>query len=176
MTDQPTPTAAAGTGQPAGLPDIGYDPAVLDALLGPALQPGPSPRPVDWAGLDAAAAASAWAALDAWVRWLARRYGIDHRELPPCWYAHGDLLEELSALHTAHQGAYHPAGPGTGPADWHHQLAATRTRLHASVARAGCRPGEHRPPTVPGWAADPAPPDYTAGLASHIATDLATRH
>ena len=109
------------------------------------------------------------------MRWLTRRYGIDHRELPPCWYAHGDLAEELSALHTAHQAAYHPAGPATGPADWHHQLAATRTRLHASVARTGCRPGEHRPPTVPGWATDPAPIDYTAALASHIATDLATR-
>ena len=92
-------------------------------------------------------------ALAAWVRWLVRRYAIDTREIPPCWAEHGEFVEELSALHTAHRAAYDPAGPPTGPADWHATLANTRTRLHHAVSRTGCRAGQHRPSSPPDWAA-----------------------
>lgn len=114
----------------------------LDALVDEIL--GAKPRPLDWTRLSGAAAEDALAALDAWVRWLVSRYAIDAREIPACWAEHGDLFEELSALHTAHKAAFDPAGPPTGPADWHATLANTRTRLQVAVARAGCRAGQHR--------------------------------
>ena len=77
---------------------------------------------------------------------------VDARETPACWAEHGDLFEELSPLRTAHQAAFDPAGPPTGPADWHATLANTRARLHAAVARTGCRAGQHRVPDPPAWA------------------------
>jgi hypothetical protein len=92
------------------------------------------------------------AELAAWVRWLVRRYAIDPREIPPCWAERGELVEELSALHTAHRAAYDHEGPPTGPADWHATLANTRARLHQSVSRTGCRAGQHRPSSTPAWA------------------------
>jgi hypothetical protein len=83
---------------------------------------------------------------------LISRYAIDPREIPACWLEHGDLFEELSALHAAHQAAFDPAGPPTGPADWHATLANTRARLQMAVARTGCRAGQHRVPVRPEWA------------------------
>lgn len=122
----------------------------LDALVDEIL--GSKPRPLDWTCLAGAAAEEARAALDTWVRWLVTRYAIEGREIPPCWAEHGDLFEELSALHTAHQAAFDAAGPPTGPADWHATLANTRARLQLAVARAGCRAGQHREPSAPDWA------------------------
>ena len=126
----------------------------LDALVDEIL--GSKPRPLDWTRLNGATVEEARAALDTWVRWLVTRYAIDAREIPACWAEHGDLFEELSALHTAHQAAFDPAGPPTGPADWHTTLATTRTRLQQAVARAGCRAGQHRVPDPPAWARDEA--------------------
>jgi hypothetical protein len=114
----------------------------LDALVDEIL--GSKPRPLDWTRLTGAAAEEARAALDTWVGWLVTRYAIDAREIPACWAEHGDLFEELSALHTAHRAAYDAAGPPTGPADWHVTLANTRARLQRAVARTGCRSNEHR--------------------------------
>jgi hypothetical protein len=152
VTCEPADPARAGAGQD------------VDALVEDIL--GRRARPLRWDGLDADQAAAALAAVDRWVRWLVRRYALDHREVPPCWYRHGDLLEELSALHTAHQAAYDPAGAATGPAEWHHTLAAARARLAVAVSRSGCRSGEHRDPHLAGWAAEP-PEDYRAGV-SHV--------
>lgn len=137
--------------------DDPVDAAVVDAMIEAAL--GRIPRPIAWARLTAEQAAEVWLALDDWVRWLVARYALDHRDVPPCWYTHDDIVEELTALWTAHRAAYDPTGPPTGPADWHHTLAATRSRLQVWAGRTGCRHGEHRSATRPGWAADPAGQD-----------------
>lgn len=150
-----TPLAAGG-------PDIPHPPD-LDSLLADAVPAddldalveqilGTKPRPVDWTRLSGPPADEALATLDSWVRWLVTRYAIGPREIPPCWADHGDIFEELSALHTAHRAAFDPAGPPTGPADWHAILANTRARLQLAVARTGCRVGQHRTPSAPAWA------------------------
>ncbi|PVU84445.1 hypothetical protein DDP54_00960 (plasmid) [Cellulomonas sp. WB94] len=133
------------------------------------------PRPVAWARLNEATAAAAWSDLDAWVRWLARRYSLDHRDVPPCWFAHGHLVEELTALRTAHRVCFDSAGAAQGPAEWHQTFASSRGRLQLWASRTGCRAGEHRPDAPPEWAAEPAPTDYARAFADHVAADLGTR-
>jgi hypothetical protein len=159
--------------QPAGEqihahPDV--DATVLDALLDRAL--GPSPRVVAWHRLSDQQAAVAWDELADWVRWLARRYHLDARELPACRPRHSDLVEELSALRTAHQGAFDPAGSPSGPSDWHQTLALTRQRLRDTTAATGCRSGEHRAPTARGWAGGPDQ-EFLQHLDEAVRTDLA---
>jgi hypothetical protein len=149
------------------------DAAAVNAMIEQVL--GRVPRPIHWARLSAEDAAQVWLDLDEWVRWLARTYALDHRDVPPCWYAHGDLVEELTALWTGHRGAYDPAGPPTGPADWHQILATTRTRLQLAAARTGCRHDQHRAPTPPAWASDPAPQGYAGSFLAHVDDDAATR-
>lgn len=153
--------------------DGGVDDADLDAMIEQVL--ARTPRPIDWTRLPAEDAAQTWLDLDDWVRWLTRTYVLDHRDIPPCWYRHGDLVEELTALWTAHRAAYEPTGPATGPADWHHTFAACRTRLQAWAARTGCRHGQHRDPVPPIWAGEPATPDYTDAFLAHVDVDSANR-
>ena len=101
-------------------------------------------RPVDWAALDRKQAAEQWALLIGWTAWLRHRYQL-HEYVPACWYAHGALVEELSALRSAWIGAYLDphAAPGD-PASWHDLLDRTRYRLRA-WDRNGCAEGTHRP-------------------------------
>lgn len=79
-----------------------------------------------------------------WVRWLTKRFTLDHRTVPTCWDQHGPIIEELSALYTAWQTAYATSAHGDEPLAWMNHFAAARIRLADWVARTGCRPGEHR--------------------------------
>lgn len=78
------------------------------------------------------------AELTTWVQWLTNRYRLDQRTIPPCWAHHGELVEELSALHTAWLSSYALTSPGGAPLAWHEALATCRTRMQDSTARSGC--------------------------------------
>jgi hypothetical protein len=101
-------------------------------------------RPVNWSALDRNQAREQWALLVGWTDWLRDRYQL-HEHVPACWFAHGALVEELSALRSAWVGAYLDPHAGSGdPAGWHDLLDRTRYRLRA-WDRNGCADGHHRP-------------------------------
>jgi len=128
------------------------------------------PQPICWPRLNREAAVDTWHGLDAWIRWCVRRYGLDHRTIPPCWYQHGALVEELSALRTGWQAAHAPTAPGNAPLEWHALFALSRQRLQDWVARSGCRPDEHRDQHQVTWVEDP-----DADFLSHVAGDVDKR-
>ncbi|WP_426518781.1 hypothetical protein ACPPVQ_03780 [Diaminobutyricibacter sp. McL0618] len=84
---------------------------------------------VNWRTLERADALQAWTDLGEWVAWFTRRYNLPARKIPPCWYKHGPLVEELSALHTAWLVSYDSLDAGYGPIGWHERLAAATPRL-----------------------------------------------
>lgn len=107
-------------------------------------QPQLTEHPVNWAALDDEHAAEQWGLLVDWTDWLRDRYQL-HEQIPACWYAHGPLLEELSALRTAWVGAYlDPHARLQDPSHWHEQLGGTLERLR-EWDRTGCADGHHRP-------------------------------
>lgn len=169
-------TRAGWADEPSEPPGDGFLGGVadVDALVDQVL--GGRPRPVAWDKLDAAGAAPAWVELDGWVRWLVSRYGLDHREVPPCWFAHGAMVEELSALHTAHRAAFDAAGAPAAPAEWHQVLGSSRVRLQLAAARTGCRPGEHRPDHQAPWVTDPLATGYARAFGTHVEADLDARN
>lgn len=106
-------------------------------------QPALAERPVNWAALDAADAAEQWGLLVDWTDWLRERYQL-HERIPSCWYAHGALIEELSALRTAWVGAVlDPQARLDDPARWHELLERTLDRIR-EWDRSGCSDGTHR--------------------------------
>ncbi len=131
-------------------------------------------RPVGWDRVSAAEAPAQWAALDRWVCWLVTRYALDHRDVPPCWYRHGPLIEELSALRGAHGAAFGPSQPASGPADWHTTFGFTHARMRDWGARTGCKPGQHRDDTPADWATN-RDPGYNRDLAAFTAADERAR-
>ena len=111
--------------------------------------------PVCWKDLDHVSAASEQRTLTEWVCWLAARYTLTPRTVPPCWSHHGGMVEELSALRTGWLAAFAPYGPGDAPLDWHAMFWAARQRLQETVNRAGCGKDEHRDDRCATWLQEP---------------------
>jgi len=105
----------------------------------------PSSGPVvfRWAQLDAQEAEAAWTALSGWVDWLLDRHLL--KEVPRgCWWRHGSIVEELTALWWAWQATYDPAGDPRAPVIWLEQLDRARDRIRLRLTQQGaCGPGEH---------------------------------
>lgn len=101
---------------------------------------------VDWGTLKDADARAAWDSLRAWVEWFTVRYQISESLVPVCWFRHGDLVEELSALHTAHTVAFDASDAGFGPIGWHERLSLTLPRLRHEYAGGCTRGHNHRKP------------------------------
>lgn len=103
-----------------------------------------------WRHLDQAAAAELWAELADWVQWLRERYQLGST-IPKCWYRHGDVVEELTALMSAHTAAYQQmyGAKGIEIRDWDAMIAWHRgelapARARVAAAMADCQGGECR--------------------------------
>ena len=122
----------------------------------------------DWAHLDDEGAADTWADLAEWVEWLVTRYDLGD-ELPPCWWAHPPITEELTALWVAWLGAYrHPEAGWDRPLNWHKELESVRTRIKL-WDRLGCGRGAHRDGGQQPW--EFSQPEFAA----HVRADVARR-
>jgi hypothetical protein len=119
---------------------------ILDELQ--ARQPGDGIAPIRWAELDAQTADRTWVDLYEWVTWLLDRYAI--REVPrACWWKHGLIVEELTALWLAWQGAYAPDATSAAPLIWHQHLDHTRDRIRLRLGTQGnCVTAGHQPPVL----------------------------
>ena len=126
---------------------------------------------IDWRHLSPEQANAEWTALREWVEWFTVRYNVAVSVVPGCWWKHGALVEELSALHVAHLAAFDDSDTGLGPIVWHERLALARTRLQH--AGAGCSSGhfELKPRS---WDAVTDEAEWDAWIAqSHAGRDTA---
>lgn len=115
----------------------GFPERQLMAPIGP-------PTPIVWSAFSESEREQSLDDLELWVTWLVERYRLDHRIVPSCWTRHPELIEELSALHLAWQGAYSTSAAADAPLNWHERFAVARLRIGDWVSRAGCRPDAHR--------------------------------
>lgn len=138
------------------------DPEEFDGLLAaelaaydPGDRHGPS-EPIgaqtfNWRKLTPEDAPEKWEALRDWVEWFTVRYNIPVSVIPACWWKHGTLVEELSALHVAHDVAFDTSDTGFGPVSWHERLAIALPRLTRAYG-GGCNTG-HKPTKPRSWSA-----------------------
>lgn len=109
--------------------------------------------PVDWWKLDPDERAAAVQVLSVWVPELVRRYGLKEQVVPPCWYLHEALIQELLAFYQyRNQQQVLPVSPPSAMQDLHYQLTLTIARLRGWASETGCTEGEHRPTAIPTWA------------------------
>lgn len=138
------------------------DDAVEDADFFGRIAPGPvlpePPHPINWNLLSAGDAEAEWLALNQWVDWLRRTYGLPAAVVPPFWYRHPELVWELSALHLHWIACYDPEQDGSGPIVWHSDFVAARDRLRDWVATSGTRLDSDRPTRQTAWPGEPPTP------------------
>lgn len=119
--------------------------SIAQQLSGPPILTHPTEPagvpPVDWRHLSSDESRAAWTALRTWVEWFTVRYGVPISVVPACWWKHGALVEELSALHNFHQASFDKNDSGYGPLEWHERLAQAQPRLQR--AGSGCTSGHY---------------------------------
>src|ERR1700689_3009395 len=117
------------------------------------------PHPVNWRTLTAEDAEYEWLALNEWVDWLRRTFGLPASVVPPAWHRHPELVWELSALHLHWLGAYDPAQHASAPIGWLADFHQAQGRLREWVALSGTRLDRDRPTRQTIWPGEgPEPP------------------
>lgn len=113
---------------------------------------------MNWNLLTAHELEQEWLALNRWVDWLRRTYGLPVAVVPPFWHHHPEMVWELSALHLHWLAAYDPEQNASAPLGWHRDFADARERLRYWVTACGTRGDRDRPTRQAAWPGeDPAP-------------------
>lgn len=109
--------------------------------------------PIDWWRLDSAERVETLRTLSIFVPELVRRYALNDQVIPPCWYRHEALIQELLALYQfRNQNQFLPIAPPVAPKEFHYELQLVITRLRGWVATTGCNMAEHHEDRVQAWA------------------------
>lgn len=175
MSDQPTQP------EPETEPEI-EDIDLYDELMAGMALPEP-PHPINWNLLTAGDAEAEWLALNQWVDWLRKTYGLPASVVPPFWHRHPELVWELSALHLHWCASYDPEQSASGPIAWHTDFAAARDRLREWVVTSGTRLDRDRPTRQTAWPGEqPQPPledetipNRTEEFVAFVAADVQAR-
>lgn len=110
------------------------DRSQLDELL-------PSGGAIRWEELTGEERATTWERLRVFVEWWTARYGISTKTLPPCWFRHSAIVEELTALMSARAASFSDEDQGLGPIGWHERAALVRQRIETTHYRGECGTG-----------------------------------
>ena len=122
-----------------------------------------------WDELDPAGYARTLRDLADWLDWLRGTYRLPYTVIPPCWFSHPGLREDLGHLWTGWLLTRHPdAGVGMTGLDWDARREQTIARLREATAITGCTGTRHTD--------EPAMPDtdVSALWNDHLATDAAS--
>jgi hypothetical protein len=105
---------------------------------------------VCWDDLDSTTYASRLTELANWITWLRATYRIPATVIPPCWFTHPGIREDIGHLWAGWQLTRHPdAGVGMIGLDWDQRKDATITRLREATAITGCTATRHQPEPEP---------------------------
>ncbi len=104
----------------------------------------PQPATVAWEALNANDYRTTLEALGQWLQWLVPTYRVPPSVIPPCWFLHPGLIEELGHLWTGWQVTRHPeSGVGMIGLDWDNHRERSTARLRELVGTAGCNGTSH---------------------------------
>ena len=136
-------------------PDRMWEDTDSDESAEPAVDVPEPPAPIRWSLLSAAEAEIEWYALNEWTHWLRKRYGLPTAVVPPFWHRHGELVEELSALHLHYLGSFHQDQDGSGPMGWHADFDTWQKRMREWVTITGTKLDGGRETRQAAWPGGP---------------------
>lgn len=107
-----------------------------------------------WRDLPEESMPQVWTWLRGWVDWLVEAHRIPADEIPPCWYRHPEIVEELWAAANAEAQAWEATTATMMPMTaWHFHLRMMRDRLNGKAKSCAAKK-THVPERTwtPGWA------------------------
>lgn len=119
------------------------DPAVEQAAA--ELEEMPEWLGTRWRDLPQESMPEVWRWLRGWVDWLVEAHRVPGEEIPPCWFRHQDIVEELWGAANAEAQAWEATTPTMTPMTaWHFHLRMMRDRLKGK-AKECVAGGKHVP-------------------------------
>lgn len=106
-----------------------------------------------WRELPEESMAEVWTWLRGWVDWLVEAHRIPADEIPPCWYRHPEIVEELWAAANAEAQAWEATTATMTPMTaWHFHLRMMLDRLNGKAKSCAAKKA-HVPERAwtPGW-------------------------
>lgn len=131
----------------------------------------PAIAPINWWKLDPIERKETLELLAEWVPELVRRYTLNDQIVPPCWFRHEPLVQELLALYQyRNQNQFLPFAPPVAPKEFHYELQLAIGRLRSWVMLTGCNIAEHFEGKIQPWAMDGGAPAalWRTGIDDHI--------
>lgn len=99
-----------------------------------------------WRDLPQESMPEVWRWLRGWVDWVVEAHMIPVDEIPPCWFRHQEIVEELWAAANAETQAWEATSPTMVPMTaWHFHLRMMRDRLNG-MAKECVGSGQHVAP------------------------------
>ncbi|MDV6263893.1 DUF4913 domain-containing protein [Rhodococcoides yunnanense] len=126
------------------------------------------PSRFTWRYLDAEQARALWSELIDWTTWLRERYELGTK-IPPCWYRHDPVVEELSALMAAWTDAYYRGD------EYRDDLTAWHTQWFRPLMARIRDISDFDSCTHDRCAHRPLPPATLAGIEEFVAADIDNR-
>jgi len=108
--------------------------------------------PIDWWKLSQAERRAQLNRVWSFTQRLVRSYRLPGEIVPPCWFRHEEMVQELMALmqYRNEQQFIEQQSPGAA-LDFHYQLGLWTARMRAWTLEAGCKPNEHLTKALPMW-------------------------
>jgi hypothetical protein len=118
-------------------------------------------KPIDWFDLSAEMSTTVWRRLGSFVEALVLRYNLQ-LELRPCWWKHGDAVEELTALWQFRQACFREGAGLNAPMSWQDTFYKSRNRLSGMLS--SCRE-RHVDASFSVWLSDEVRAEFEAFIA-----------
>ena len=139
-------------------------PAFDPTMFGGQPSTPPIPMVVCWDDLDPTTYTHQLTDLADWITWLRATYRIPATVIPPCWFTHPGIREDIGHLWTGWLLTRHPdAGVGMIGLDWDQRRDATISRLREATAITGCTATRHQ--------AEPEPTDRLPSIVNDLWQD-----
>lgn len=108
--------------------------------------------PIDWWVVDELARPEYLLLLHEFLMKFVESYQLSESVVPPCWFKHEQMLQEVLAMYQyRQQSQYAPAGGPRSPIEFHAVLFMWVERMRRYVVETGCNALEHRPGRTPLW-------------------------
>ncbi|WP_205728869.1 DUF4913 domain-containing protein [Frankia sp. B2] len=126
-----------------------------------------APFLVDWSEISGRDRIDLWERLGGFVEFLVGRYGLAF-EIRPCWWRHGEVVEELTALWLARQHLYSDRSVLTAAMSWQDTFHKSRSRLRDMFG--SCR-DFHVEPIGNDWMTDDNRRDFLVAVRAEVEED-----
>lgn len=131
----------------------GGDPPFENPAVAEGLASSGPPRwfGVRWREIAVEDRVDAWVGLRRWVDWLVAEFALPASVVPPCWFAHPQLVEELYAGMNMEYKAFEEQAPSMNPQMFwlpHLQQMTMRMRMMVENLHPFRSPSTNRPATV----------------------------